>query len=140
MMHYLVNVLQLAVAVALASVTSLSTTSTPVLATAVAQICQQVSGEPAKAKIYYNDLLTKLNEKPEVQKNFKNTLAYLQLEQNEDEFLAGGQTCRQFFAGLKATLLADYEALSPQAAADKVAQHITDFIAKIQAAIQANKG
>jgi hypothetical protein len=135
MMHYLVNVLQLGVAVALASVTSLSTTSTPVLATAVAQLCQQVSLKPAKAKIYYNELLTKLNEKPEVQKNFKDTLAYLQLEQNEDKFLAGGQTCTQFFAGLKAPLLADYEAtgLSLQAAAEKVAQHLKDFIAKIQA-------
>jgi hypothetical protein len=54
MMHCSVYVL-LGVAVALASVTSLPTTSAPVLKTAIAKLCEEVSDEPAKAKIYYNE-------------------------------------------------------------------------------------
>jgi hypothetical protein len=135
MIYCLVNVLQLGVAVALASVTSLPTTSAPVLATAVAELCQEVTAEPAKAKVYYNELLAKLNENQKAEETFSNTLAYLNNSTNKKEFLAGVQDCIQFFAGLKAPLLADYEAtgLSLQAAEEKVARRLADFIAKIQA-------
>jgi len=141
MIYCLVNVLQLGVAVALASVTSLPTTSAPVLATAVAELCQEVTAEPAKAKVYYNELLAKLNENQKAEETFSNTLAYLNNSTNKKEFLAGGQDCIQFFAGLKAPLLADYEAtgLSLQAAEEKVARRLADFIAKIQDAIQAHQ-
>jgi hypothetical protein len=135
MIYCLVNVLQLGVAVALASVTSLPTTSAPVLATAVAELCQEVTAEPAKAKVYYNELLAKLNENQKAEETFSNTLAYLNNSTNKKEFLASVQDCIQFFAGLKAPLLADYEAtgLSLQAAEEKVARRLADFIAKIQA-------
>ncbi len=140
MMHCSVYVL-LGVAVALASVTSLPTTSAPVLKTAIAKLCEEVSDEPAKAKIYYNEWVTTLDQNQNVEEYFPNTLNYLNNSTNKREFLAGGQDCVQFFAGLKAPLLADYEAtgLSLQDAAEKVAQYLENVIAKIKAAIQALK-
>ncbi len=126
----------------MASATTLPPTSAPVLATAVTKLCQQVSlAKPAKVKTYYEGVLTKFDGSNKAEKNFPNTLAYIKNSDNEKEFLAGGPDCVQYFVGLKAALLTDYKAtgLSLEAARNRVAERVTNFIAKIQAAIQALK-
>ncbi len=86
-------------------------------------------------------MLAVLDQNQNVEQYFPNTIDYLNNSTNKKEFLAGGQDCVQFFAGLKAPLLADYEAtgLSLQDAAAKLVQYIQNVIAKIEAAIQAHR-
>lgn len=102
------------------------------LSTAVTNLCQAVTNEKALATVYYQELLAALNANQNAETYFPQTLAYLNNPTEKKAFVAGGQSCVQFFVGLEVPLVADLQAsgFSLQSATEKAVQYIENAIAK----------
>jgi predicted transcriptional regulator len=101
------------------------------ISTAVTALCQSIPSEEKLASLYYTKLSAQLTANPQAEKLFQNTLAYINNPNEKSAFLAGGQSCVQYFVGLQAAFLVDLQAagLSAQAAAAAITQYIQNAIA-----------
>lgn len=105
---------------AFASVNALPGMSPSELSSAVTKLCAAVPNNKALAEEYYAKGIAKLNEN----EKYSRTRAYVTDATNKNKFLTGGDSCKQYFEGLKTPLTADLRnaGVSPQAMAQQYTQ------------------
>ena len=95
--------LQFGIAIAFASVNALPGITPSELSTGVTKLCAAIPNNKALAEEYYAKAIAKVNEN----EKYSRTRAYVTDTTNKNKFLAGGDSCKQYFEGLKTPLTAD---------------------------------